>query len=262
MKPPRPIPPVPRDVPVQPYVAPVQTTILEHLAALPPQVASPPEVPAARAAPAWAAPTVVEVDVLPTGLQALRASIPDPDDMPESEIPASPGTRTRTWVHRVAPRMAYLSEIALIGKLVFGMSWWTGAAAVVGVCGRTMRRWKAGEASPTIEHVRMMRDEGEDHLALLDSALSIGLAVPLVGPEPHYGSEPEYEFEPEDEFDFEDEFEPEDEAEASSSEAADAPHVRAGEAVPEAGALPVELGQPGRVEPPQAARERPGVDDG
>ncbi|KQP79253.1 hypothetical protein ASF57_18810 [Methylobacterium sp. Leaf117] len=250
MKPPRPLPPVPRVIPLEPYVAPVQTTILEHLAALPPQVTSPPEVPAALAAPAWAAPTVVEVDVRPTGLQALRASIPDPDGMPESEIPASPGTRTRTWVHRVAPRMAYLSEIALIAKYVFGLSWWTGAAVVLGVSERQVRRWRSGESSPSMEHVRLMRDEGEDHLALLDSALSIGLAVPLVGPEPHYGSEPEYEFEPEDE------------AEASSSEAADAPHVRAGEAVPEAGALPVELGQPGRVEPLQAARERPGVDDG
>ncbi len=250
MRAPRPLPPVPRAVPVEPYVAPVQTTILDHLAALPPLVASPPQVPAARPATAWAAPTVVEVDDRPTGLQALRASIPDANDMPESEIPASPGTWTRSWMHRPAPRMTYLSEIALIAKYVFGLSWWTGAAVVLGVSERQVRRWRSGESSPSMEHVRLMRDEGEDHLALLDSALSIGLAVPLVGPEPHYGSEPE----PEDEF--------EDEPEATSSEAADAPQVGPRDAVPEAGTLPVELGEPGRVDPPQAARKGPGVDDG
>ena len=77
-------------------------------------------------------------------------------------------------------------------------------------------------------YVRLMRDEGEEHLAELNSALSIGLRVP----------------------------------DADLSEAADAPHVGACEPVPEAGTLPVEPGEPGQIHPPQAASKGPPVDEG
>lgn len=218
---------MPRDVPVEPYVAPVQTSIMDHLAAPPP----PPEVPAARAAPAWAAPTVVEVDVRPPGLQALRASIPDPDDMPEYEIPARPAPAPRL----PAPRMPFIAEIVLLARLTFGWEAWAARAAdVLGVTDRTIRRWRVlgnprTRPKPTAAHLEAMRDAAEERHAEMADALRLAGRLPN--------------------------------AEALA-DPADAPHVRAGDAVPEAGALPVELGQPGRVEPPQAARERPGVEDG
>ncbi|MFC6028969.1 hypothetical protein [Methylobacterium mesophilicum] len=216
---------------MEPYVAPVQTSLLDHLAAPPTPVASATEVPAARPAPTLTAPTVVEVDVRPTGLQALRASIPDTDEMPESEIPAGPAPAPRL----PAPRMPFIAEIVLLARVAFGWEGWAARAAdVMGVTDRTIRRWRVlgnpkTRPRPTAAHLEAMRDAAEERHAEMADALRLAGRLPK--------------------------------AEALA-DPADAPHVGPGEAVPEAGALPVELGEPGRVEPPQAAREGPPIDEG
>lgn len=234
MKAPRPLPPVPRAVPVEPYVAPAQMSLLDHLDAPPTPVASTPEVPAARPAPA---PTVVEVDVRPPGLQALRASIPDADDMPESDIPAGPAPAPR----RPAPRMPFIAEIVHMARLTFGWEAWAARAAdVMGVTDRTIRRWRVlgnpeTRPKPTAAHLEAMRDAAEERHAELADALRLSGRLPKPEAAPVL-TEP-------------------------ASEAADAPHVRSRQAIAEALALHIKERQAARVERPKAPSKAPRVDD-
>jgi hypothetical protein len=217
----QPVPRVPVPLfgpPRQRVVDPDQTDIVEYLEAHPP-----------------AGPTAVESQPMPSGLMALRVSDPDPDDLPDHEIPACPASRTGNAALRPVPRMPLIGRIVLLAQVAFGQTWSARAAHAMGVSERHVRRWRAlgnpaEKARPTPEHMEALLDAAEERHAEMQAALRAEGRLPP--------------------------------AEAPALKAADAPHVRRREPVPEAGALPVELGEPGRVEPFQAAREGAPVEDG
>ena len=175
----------------------------------------------------------IEGDPMPSGLRALRVSAADPDDLPEHEIPARPASRTGNAAPRPAPSMPLIGRIVRLAEIAFGQTWPARAARAMQVSERHVRRWRAlgnprEKSRPTPAHMEALLDAAEERHAEMTAALRAEGRLPPV----------------------------------ETSEAADAPHVRRCEPVPEAGALPVELGEPGHVEPPQAVREGPAIDKG
>jgi len=77
-----------------------------------------------------------------------------------------------------------MSETALLreaGELLFGARWQTAIGKVIGISGRHIRRYSAGEHAPTQQHWRRIREYCETRSRLLAEVSTIIEKAGLTG---------------------------------------------------------------------------------
>ncbi|WP_156648161.1 hypothetical protein [Methylobacterium sp. Leaf88] len=211
MRPPRPIPPVPRAAPArEPEPVYRQTDIEEAIAAH--------SATAAMEAVAEVQPD--SVDDVEDGLSYA-----------DHAVRAAPRDANGKFLPRPVPtvRPALILQIAALGQALYGKYWMGRVGRDVHEHERQIRRWANWEGRPPAVVFTRLKAAAERQIARIRSAIDAGGGAPP----------PEVE----------------------ASKAADAPHVRDGDAVAQALARHVELRKAALVEKAQATSKRPRVDD-